>query len=199
MNLSIEEIATVAQVGTDWIGDVLVPSAAILVSTGLAVWLARGERAAGRTARDEERERDRVVADAADARAHSAREGQAVEHAFDAMTLLLEAGYNNDLITTARLRVHAAREMAKMQTYMNESDVDILNWMLRELGIVAQGLEKRDSNFLPVLLQEIVWRSGGFTEVLTDWRAGEKNVEWFRGASHLPLKDTPEPKLEELP
>ncbi len=56
---------------------------------------------------------------------------------------------------------------------------------------MAGGLEETDHLGLPVLAEKIVHRGARFSNVLSDWRMGNLDLEWFERRAHLPLAGTP--------
>lgn len=152
--------------------DIIIPAAGILIPTGIAVWLARSERKAGEADRIEE------------------RLDKGVEHAFDAMSDLVEAGYTPDIERAAIIRIRANGHLPRIYTHLRKGDEHVATWIAQELGIVAQGLEERDEVGLPKMLEFVAWRSARFLDTLTDWRSGQVATSWFTDATHLPLEKT---------
>lgn len=185
----------------DWgiVSDVAIPVAAILVPSLIAIWLARSERDAARAERAAEDSRRQHEREEVDVRREDDRAAAGVEHSIDAMTDLVEAAYTDDFRLAASIRIRAARRLVKTQSHFGEANQPVVNWISKELGITAAGLEDRDHANLPVNLEQIVWRSANFGDVLTNWRTGSVNVDWFREAEHSPLAETERPDLTELP
>jgi hypothetical protein len=133
---------------------------AILVPTILSKWLARSERKATANDRAE-----------ANIRAEGARLVEGVEVALDAMSDLVEAGYTDDIRLAASSRIRAAHKLAKTHTRLGVSNEPLSNWIAKELGIVAKGLENRGNLISPVMLEQT--RSfGGLLPLLTHSSVG---------------------------
>lgn len=175
----------------DWelIKDIAIPAVAILVPSSIAIWLARSERQSA--------ERDRELA-----REHEHRRWitQAVDDALDAVSLISAAGYVDDFREAAQIRVQAARSLSRAQGALIGEFVPLGNWIAKELAIIAsQGLENKDEHNLPLLMEQVVWRTAGIIQSVQDWREGDKDLQWFSDAVHLPLAETPKYETTEMP
>lgn len=161
----------------DWerIIDLVIPVAAILVPSAIAIWLASSERKAAA--------RDR----------RSLTVGDGVEHALDAMHTLVQTAYTDDFRRAAELRIGAARHLDAIRVNLGEENREAWDWIAEELSITAGGLEHTDRLGLPVLMEKIVWRGARFGNVMADWRLGKIGLDWFEGAAHKPLSETTAP------
>jgi hypothetical protein len=158
----------------DWelVKDIAIPTAAILVPSGIAIWLARSER----TAAARERRLLRV--------------GEGIERALDAMNAFVQAAYTDDFRQAAQLRIEAARHLDAIRVYVGLENQAVWDWIAEELSITAGGLEDTDHLGLPVLMEKIVWRGARFANVMADWRLGKISLEWFESATHNTLSET---------
>lgn len=175
----------------DWelVKDVAIPVAAILIPSGIAIWLARRERQAA--------ERDRTAANEFEQRQQITR---ALDEALDAVSKLTAAAYTDDFRQGAQIRIQAARNLSRAQGILVGDHLPLGNWIAKELGIISkQGLDRTADNGLPVLLEQIVWRTAGIVQAIHDWRMGDKDLQWFADAEQLPLAQTPEYVTDELP
>lgn len=162
--------------------DVAIPVFSILVPTVIAIWLARKERADALASRREEEVRLQIE-----------RVARGVDHALDAMNSLVEAGYEDDFRAAARIRFKAARSLDHIRANLGAEHDAAWKWIAEELSIVASGLNTTTALGLPVLLEQIVYRGAIFTNVLSDWRLGKLDEEWFESAEHVTLEDTQPP------
>lgn len=175
----------------DWelIKDIAIPVAAILVPSGIAIGLARSERKASERVRDDLR-RDE----------HRRQIMNGVDYALDATEQISAAAYTDDFRVAAQLRIQAARSLARAQGILLDEHVPLGNWIAKELAIIAsQGLEDKSEHSLPVLFDQVVWRIASIVQAIQDWREGDKDLQWFADAVHLPLAETPEYETTELP
>ena len=180
----------------DLLGEILIPVSSILVPTGVAIWLARSERNAAAKEREENSQREAQERAEATISADRERRASGVEHALDAMNDLVAAGYTDDIRQAAAIRIAAGRKISKVYTDLGVANEAVADWVAEELGIVALGLEDRDRIFLPVNLEQIVWRSAHFTNALLNWQAGEKDDAWFADDEPVLLTETTRPVAE---
>jgi len=169
----------------DFAGNVLIPVFSILVPTVVAIWLARSERRAAAEERVESQRREAEQRGEEERRREEERTEEAIEHALDAMNNLVEAGYTDDVRKAAAIRLRAARNVSRIYSVMKAEDEPVADWIANELGVISGGLENRDAYFLPVNLEQIVWRSGHFSSTLIDWLSGRKDLAWF--VDHVPV------------
>jgi hypothetical protein len=174
--------------------DIAIPAAAILVPTGIAIWLARRERAAA----DQQRERDEARLTQqraeADAREQADARRRAVEAALQSMADLLEAAFTIDPITEAAIRIRGATRMGAMRLDLTADEDPVFSWIAHELGIVGLALNDRtDQPRLPRYGDQIVWRSAHFVDALIDWVSGDKAVAWFKDVPEIPIEHTTKP------
>ena len=175
----------------DWelVKDIAIPMAAILVPSGIAIWLASGERKAAERDREISREQERR------------REiTEAIDHALDAVSHITAAIYTDDFRRAAQIRVQAARSLSRAQGALIGEHVPLGNWIATELQIIAvQGLERTDEHHLPVLADQSLWRAAGIIQAIQDWHEGDKDLKWFSDAEQLPLAQTQQPQISPLP
>jgi hypothetical protein len=174
--------------------DILIPVVAILVSTFIAIYLARSERRAADRARIEDRRLD-AQARAEDRRlAVAAREddyrrihenereqvrqrGGAV--ALEAMEELLKVALEPD----AQLRrdgLTLARSMlTKMTALLQPHHPDVYVWAIRELKQVTGAAGTRDDGPFSPQIDFVEERHIEFSINMLSWLMGEKDDEWF--------------------
>ncbi|MAP62508.1 MAG: hypothetical protein CMH34_01905 [Microbacterium sp.] len=117
----------------DVVVDIVIPFAAILVPTGIAILLFRAERKAAAQVRAEE---------AADRKQEKITEGiRAVERA---MNYLIQAGYEADFRDSARVRFKAVDEISLIKHNLGPDNDPVWKWIVEEVQIVARGLGDRD-------------------------------------------------------
>jgi len=160
--------------------DLVLPFAAILVPTAIALRLARHERAAAELDRQNRLARERAE-----------RVAVGVDRAISAMDHLVEAAYQSDFREAARIRFLAVRELNHIRHNLGDENDIVWKWIVTELETVAGGLEDTTDLGLPVLAEQIVHRGARFGNVMSDWRMEALELSWFDGRSHLPLADTP--------
>lgn len=168
----------------DPIADIVIPVAAILVPTAIAIALARAERLASKREREE---RARARRDAAH------RHG--IELALASMSDLVDAAYTIDAAEEARLRIRAASRFGAIRLDLAEHS-PIVSWVVAEMGVVSVGLDDRtpppDAR-LPRHGEQIVWRAAHFVDALTDWALGNRTERWFAEDDPVPIAETVKP------
>lgn len=116
------------------ISDLILPFFAILVPTMIAIWLARSERRAASLDRAEE-----------SARREQERVERGLDDALAAYKNLISAGYTDDFRLAAQIRIRAAAKLSSIRMSLGEQNTAAWDWIARELGIIAQGLEVKDA------------------------------------------------------
>lgn len=164
-----------------FVTDLLLPFAAILVPTIIAILLFRSERRAAaeqRRTEMQEKRRERVI--------------EGIRGAERMMNHLVAAGYEDDFREAARTRFRAVNELGTVKINLGTENNAVWKWIVEEVGIVAGGLEDRETvTNLPVHLEQIVHRGARYSNAIVDWLTGEIDNAWFEDATHLPLADTP--------
>ncbi|WP_435081455.1 hypothetical protein [Clavibacter michiganensis] len=176
--------------------DFLIPVAAILVPTLIAIWLAKRERLAADEARKEDRRLD-AEARAEDRRlAREAQEAEAFERgrqeggavAMEAMDLLLQVARETDSAKAAAGLVPLAGLLFDVTLKLQVRHPDVSKWIIEELRLVSESIAKRDSSGRARLLTEAHARFAQFSIRLTSWRMGETDDAWFKDRSSPPVE-----------
>jgi hypothetical protein len=165
--------------------DFLIPVAAILVPTLIAICLARTERLAAAAARADDR---RLAQEEAIERER--REGGLA--AIQAMEGLLTAAAEE---VKADRAVHTTRSRALISTitlHLAGKHDPVWEWIVQELGVVVQGVNDAPSKRgLPYEFVRIRARHSAFQIELLNWLQGARDDAWFENRTHLPLSQTP--------
>ena len=171
---------------------VLLPAAAIIFAVAIGTKQVR----ATVNAQLEVLQREEARAIAEERRLTNDRVAVGVEEALAAMGDLVEAAFTDDFRAAAKLRILAARRLPQVRARLGSDNEEIWDWVASELGIVALGLEDTDETHLPVLGEQIVWRSAEFVSALSGWIMGTRGLAWFTEANRtdrLSLAQTKRP------
>jgi hypothetical protein len=175
--------------------DVLIPVAAILVPTLIAIWLARRERLAADEARKEDRRLDAEAReDERRLREQESRENlrqAGAARALEIMELLswvaLERDEDRRVEHLKPMRLLLLDMTLKLQPHHAAVD----RWAFADLNAVLQVLHVRDEDGRAVHLDEIRDRHATFSWRITQWRLGQVDDAWFEGRQVSPLGGTP--------
>ena len=163
--------------------DFLIPVAAILIPTLIAVKLARDERVAAHAARED----DRRIAEQ-EAVERSRRTGAIA--ALETMEELLKAAAQTDSQRRAEMMAQSRILITTITMHLRSVHLSVWTWMLEELTVVARGVTDRGENDWPVHYPEIERRHTLFNIIVLDWLEGEKNDAWFDDRATPPLAQT---------
>lgn len=164
--------------------DFLIPVAAILIPTLIAVKVARDERLASAAARAE----DRRLALKEDLE-RSTREGGLA--AMQAMEELLTAAQHEIRNERGLIITRSRALIATITLHLGVRHGPVWLWIIRELTVVAQSLDAESSDGLPRHFELIKARHSAFQITMLNWLQGLKDDAWFADREQVPLADTP--------
>jgi hypothetical protein len=164
--------------------DFVIPFLAILIPTGIALWLARQERLAAAVQREEERQQDALLA-------AEARREAGFQAALAASNDLVRASFMNDRVQSAQAAINANSHLPRIAVALAGDHEPVWAWVQEELGIIGRAVDDKGDDHLPVYGDEIVLRSAHFADAMTNWVLGERQDSWFAGASSPAIENTP--------
>ncbi|RIJ52514.1 hypothetical protein DZG00_04585 [Clavibacter lycopersici] len=154
------------------IKDILIPVAAILIPTLIAVKLARDERLAAAAARAE----DRRLADA-EAADRTKREGGLA--AMEAMQDLLTAASTTDARRHSEIFVHGRTLASIITLHLAAEHNAVWSWMLSDLRAVGAGVADLALAEPGLSSPEVGPRNSAFQVAVMQWLQGSIGDDWF--------------------
>lgn len=164
--------------------DVLIPVAAILVPTLIAIWLARRERLAADEARNDERRLREQESREALRQAGGA-------HALEMMERLSWVALERDEDRRVEHLMPMRLLLLDMTLKLQPDHAAVNRWASGSVNAVLQVVHERDDQGRAIHLDEIGERHAEFSWQMTQWRLGQVEDAWFEGREVKPLGGDP--------